>query len=126
MMFNVFLVAVGGAFGSVLRYLVGLLTIRWFGPSFPWGTFAVNVVGSFAIGLLSEMIARRFNASMEVRVFLVTGILGGFTTFSSFSLDTMVLLERGAIAATVGYVLATLCLSFLAILAGLALGRTML
>ena len=125
-MFNVFLVAVGGAFGSVLRYLVGLLTIRWFGPSFPWGTFAVNVVGSFAIGLLSEMIARRFNASMEVRVFLVTGILGGFTTFSSFSLDTMVLLERGAIAATVGYVLATLCLSFLAILAGLALGRTML
>jgi CrcB protein len=125
-MFNVFLVAVGGAFGSVLRYLVGVLTVRWFGASFPWGTFAVNVVGSFLIGLLSEMIARRFNASMELRVFLVTGILGGFTTFSSFSLDTMVLLERGAVTATVGYVLATLCLSFLAILAGLALGRAML
>lgn len=126
MIFSVFLVAVGGALGSILRYLVGFLTLRWFGPNFPWGTLAVNVLGSFAIGLLSEMIARRFNASMELRVFLVTGILGGFTTFSSFSLDTMFLLERGAIASMVGYVLATLCLSFLAILAGLALGRAML
>jgi CrcB protein len=125
-MINVLLVALGGAFGSVLRYLVGVWTVRMFGVSFPWGTLTVNVVGSFAIGLLAELIARRFNASMELRMLLVTGVLGGFTTFSSFSLDTMVLMERGAMAATAGYVLATLCLSFASVFAGLALGRTML
>ncbi|RWX78340.1 fluoride efflux transporter CrcB [Neorhizobium lilium] len=124
-MFNILLVAIGGAFGSVLRYLAGVLTLRWFGPAFPWGTLAVNVVGSFAIGLLTEMIARKFNASTELRVLLVAGILGGFTTFSSFSLDTMVLLERGAGAATAAYVLGSLGLSFIAIVAGLALGRAM-
>ncbi len=124
-MLNILLVALGGAFGSVLRYLVGVSTTRLFGPAFPWGTLTVNVVGSFAIGLLTEVIARRFNASTELRVFLVTGILGGFTTFSSFSLDTMVLIERGASGATVAYLAGTLCLSFLAIFAGLALGRAM-
>ncbi len=124
-MTNILLAAVGGALGSVLRYLVGVLTLRWFGPSFPWGTLAVNVVGSFIIGLTVEMIARRFNASMELRVFIVTGIIGGFTTWSSFSLDTMVLFERGAIAAAAAYVIGSLVVSFAAVFAGLALGRAM-
>lgn len=125
-MINVFLVAAGGALGSVLRYLVGLFFTRWLGPAFPWGTLTVNVLGSFAIGFLAEAIARRFDASVELRVFLVTGILGGFTTFSSFSLDTAVLFERGAFAATAGYLAASLGLSLAAVFAGLALGRAML
>ncbi len=124
-MTNILLAALGGAIGSVLRYLVGVFTVRWFGPSFPWGTLAVNVVGSFIIGLTVEMIARRFNASMELRVFIVTGIIGGFTTWSSFSLDTMVLFERGAIAAAAAYVIGSLVVSFAAVFAGLALGRAM-
>jgi CrcB protein len=123
---NVLLVAAGGAMGSVLRYLVGVLSTRWFGPAFPWGTLTVNVVGSFAIGFLAEVIARRFNASVELRFFLVTGILGGFTTFSSFSLDTAVLFERGAFTATATYLAASLGLSLAAVFAGLALGRAML
>lgn len=125
-MINVLLVAIGGAIGSVFRYLVGVWTLRQFGPNFPWGTLTVNVVGSFAIGLLVEMIARRFNASAELRVFVVTGILGGFTTFSSFSLDTFALFERGAMFATAAYVIASIAVSFCAIFAGLALGRAML
>lgn len=124
-MTNILLAAFGGAIGSVLRYLVGVFSVRWFGPGFPWGTFAVNVVGSFIIGLMVEMIARRFNASMELRVFIVTGILGGFTTWSSFSLDTMMLFERGAIAAAAAYVIGSLVVSFAAVFAGLALGRAM-
>jgi CrcB protein len=124
-MTNVVLVAVGGAIGSVFRYLVGVWAVRLFGPSFPWGTFAVNVIGSFFIGLMVEMIARRFNASAEMRVFIVTGIIGGFTTWSSFTLDTMVLLERGAAFAAFAYLAGSLVISFAAIFAGLALGRAM-
>jgi CrcB protein len=125
-MTNILLAALGGAIGSVLRYLVGVFSVRWFGPSFPWGTLAVNIVGSFIIGLSVEMIARRLNASMELRVFIVTGIIGGFTTWSSFSLDTMVLFERGAITAAAAYVIGSLVVSFAAVFAGLALGRAML
>lgn len=125
-MSNILLVAIGGAFGSVLRYLVAVLTGRWFGPAFPWGTLAVNVIGAFAIGLLTETIARRLNASMELRLLLVTGILGGFTTWSSFTLDAIALFERGETVAAASYVIGSLVLSFAAVFAGLALGRAML
>jgi CrcB protein len=125
-MLNVLLVALGGAVGSVCRYLVGVWTLRWFGPSFPWGTLAVNVIGCFAIGLLTEMIARRFDASAELRLLMVTGLIGGFTTFSAFSLDAISLYERGATAAAASYVLASVVVSFGAVVAGLALGRAML
>jgi CrcB protein len=125
-MMNVLLVALGGAVGSVCRYLVGVWTLRWFGSSFPWGTLAVNVIGCFAIGLLTEMIARRFDASAELRLLVVTGLIGGFTTFSAFSLDAISLYERGATAAAASYVLASVVVSFGAVVAGLALGRAML
>jgi CrcB protein len=125
-MLNILLAAMGGAIGSVLRYLVGVFSVRWFGPSFPWGTLTVNVVGSFVIGLMVEVIARRFNASAEMRVFIVTGIIGGFTTWSSFTLDTMVLFGRGATFAAAAYVIGSLVISFAAVFAGLALGRAML
>lgn len=124
-MLNILLVAVGGAIGSVARYLVGLGATRLAGPNFPFGTLTVNIAGAFAIGLLVEMIARRFDASAEMRVFIVTGILGGFTTWSSFTLDTMVLLERGEIGLSALYLLASLLVSFAAVFAGLALGRAL-
>lgn len=124
-MLNILLVAVGGAIGSVARYLVGLCATRLAGPNFPFGTLTVNVAGAFAIGLLVEMIARRFGASAEIRVFIVTGILGGFTTWSSFTLDTMVLFERGEIGLSALYLLASLLVSFAAVFAGLALGRAL-
>jgi CrcB protein len=124
-MTHLFLVAAGGALGSVLRYIVGLWTLRGFGPSFPWGTLAVNVTGSFLIGVLSEAIARKFGASAEMRVFLITGILGGYTTFSAFSLDAITLMEGGEPVTAAIYVGASVLLSAIAVFAGLALMRAM-
>jgi CrcB protein len=125
-MLPILLVALGGALGSVARYLTGILATRLFGPSFPWGTLIVNIVGSFAIGVLVELIARRLNASMEMRLFLVTGVMGGFTTLSSFSLDFATLFERGDLGLAFVYVAATLVISIAAVFAGLALGRALL
>lgn len=124
-MTQILLVAAGGAVGSVLRYLVWLWALRSFGPSFPWGTVTVNVTGSFLIGVFAEVIARKFGASAEMRVFLITGILGGYTTFSAFSLDAINLLERGEPVTALIYVASSVLLSALAVLAGLALMRTM-
>ncbi|UXT48767.1 fluoride efflux transporter CrcB [Agrobacterium tumefaciens] len=124
-MLNIALVATGGAIGSVFRYLVGVWSVRLAGLNFPWGTLAVNVAGSFLIGLLVELVARRLNASMEMRLFLVTGVLGGFTTFSSFSLDAVSLFERGTLGLSAVYVLASLVVSIAAVFAGLALGRSL-
>ena len=123
---HLLLVAIGGAIGSVCRYLVGLWALRQFGPNFPWGTLTVNVTGSFAIGLLAELIIRRFDASPEMRLLLITGVLGGFTTFSAFSLDVLSLLERGDTITGVTYVVASVAISLGAVFGGLALGRAML
>ncbi|MAM13110.1 MAG: fluoride efflux transporter CrcB [Rhizobiaceae bacterium] len=117
------IVAAGGALGSVGRYLVGVLAIRLWGPQFPWGTFVVNVVGSLMIGLLVEAVARALNQSAEMRMFMVTGFLGGFTTFSSFSLDAMTMIERGDVLHAVAYIAASLLLALIAVFAGLAIGR---
>lgn len=122
-MLNVLLVALGGAFGSVLRYLSGIASVRLAGAGFPWGTLFVNVTGSFLIGVLSEVIARRFGASPELRLFLVTGVLGGYTTFSAFSLDAAMLAEQGQFATAALYVALSLVLSGLGVVAGLALMR---
>jgi fluoride exporter len=123
LMTHILLVATGGAFGSVLRYLVGLWTLRSFGPSFPWGTLIVNVTGSFLIGVFAEVIARKLGASAEMRVFLITGILGGYTTFSAFSLDAITLMERGEMITAAIYVGSSVLLSAIAVFAGLALMR---
>ena len=125
-MFNLLLVAVGGAVGSVCRYLVGMATLRAFGPNFPWGTLTVNIVGSLAIGIFVELIARRFDASMELRLLAVTGFLGGFTTFSAFSLDVISLFERGAVVQAGVYVASSILFSLIAVFAGLALVRSII
>ena len=124
-MFHILLVAIGGATGSVARYLTGIAMTRLLGVGFPWGTITVNIVGSFIIGLLTELVARKFSAPMEMRLLLVVGFLGGFTTFSSFSLDTMALVERGPVWIAFSYVLASVVLSLTAAFGGLALGRSL-
>ena len=120
---HILLVALGGAIGASLRHLIGVATLRIFGPGFPWGTITVNVVGSFVMGVIVELIARKFSASLEWRLFLMTGMLGGFTTFSSFSLDAAFLWERGQSVVAVGYVMSSVVLSIAALFAGLALAR---
>jgi CrcB protein len=122
-MTQVLLVAFGGAIGSVLRYFVGQWALRVMGPGFPWGTLTVNVVGCFVIGVFAEMIARRFGASADLRLLLITGFLGGFTTFSAFSLDAISLFERGDLASGAVYMMASVGLSMLAVFAGLAITR---
>lgn len=123
---HILLVAAGGALGSVARYLTGLATLRWFGPGYPWGTLAVNIVGGLAIGVFAELIARRFDGSPELRMFIITGILGGFTTFSAFSLEVTAMAERGDYMAAIGYVLISVIISVAAVFAGLALVRGLL
>ncbi|KZS52139.1 fluoride efflux transporter CrcB [Rhizobium anhuiense] len=124
-MIQALLVAVGGAIGSLLRYYVGQWALRLMGPGFPWGTLAVNVVGCFVIGVFAELIARKFNASVELRLLLITGFLGGFTTFSAFSLDAISLFERGEAVAGGIYIVASVGLSMAAVIAGLAVMRAL-
>jgi CrcB protein len=121
---NLLLVAVGGAFGASLRYLVSELTLRLFGPLFPWGTLTVNLVGSLAMGLFIGWLVREEGGDlMGLRYLVATGFLGGFTTFSAFSLDVAVMWERGDFTAALSYVLASVVLSIAAVFLGLHLVR---
>lgn len=122
----VLMAAMGGAIGAAGRYLVGIGAIRLLGAGFPWGTLIVNVIGSLIMGLFIEAIALRYSISNEMRTFLATGILGGFTTFSAFSLDFAVLVERKAHGLAALYLGASVTLSILALFAGLALARAVL
>lgn len=114
-------VAVGGAIGSSLRYLVNVSAMRLFGPAFPWATLTVNVMGSFLMGALVVWFANR--DLMRLAPFLMTGVLGGFTTFSAFSLDTVTLWQRGEATTAMIYVAASIILSLAALLAGMATVR---
>ena len=122
-MFHLILVAAGGAIGAALRHLVNLGVLRLAGPALPWGTVAINVAGSFAMGVFVALMARKAGDGEPVRLFVATGILGGFTTFSAFSLDIATLLERGASFIAAGYAAASVLGSIAAIFAGLALVR---
>lgn len=116
-------VAAGGAAGSVARFAVTSLMGRWLGTGFPWGTLAVNVAGSLAIGILAGLAAHRWSMSLETRALLFTGLLGGFTTFSTFSLDIVSLFERGAWANAVLYGTSSVILGILGLVAGLYMVR---
>lgn len=121
------LVALGGAVGATARYAVALLTLRRFDPSFPFGTLTVNVVGGLAMGVLVGWLAGRAGDSAERwRLLLGVGVLGGFTTFSAFSLETALMLERRAWTEAFGYALASVVLSIAALFAGLWLARKVL
>lgn len=116
-------VAAGGALGAVGRYLVMVLVGHWLGTGFPFGTITVNVVGSFALGVLIELMALVWSPAPELRAFLVLGVLGAFTTFSTFSMDTILLTERGAALQAALYVGASVVLSILGLFAGMRLCR---
>jgi CrcB protein len=124
---NVGLVFLGGGIGSALRYGVGYAAVAIVGPGFPAGTLAVNVSGCVAIGVLVEWLALRDpGIDMSVKLFLTTGLLGGFTTFSAFALDTAALWLRGESVVTVLYVVASVALSIAGLFAGMALARVAL
>lgn len=118
-------VAAGGAIGSVGRYLAVAAIGRLAGTDFPWGTLAVNVLGGLAIGIVAEFLAQRWQGGPELRAFLVVGVLGGFTTFSAFSLEMVALLERGAWGAAIAYALCSVGLSLLGTFAGIAAFRAL-
>jgi CrcB protein len=122
-MYHLILVAVGGGIGASIRHLVNLASLRLFGPNFPWGTMIINIAGSLAMGVFVELLARRFQGSNELRLFVATGILGGFTTFSAFSLDFAVLWERGALGQATAYAAGSVLVSLVALFAGLWLVR---
>ncbi len=114
-------VALGGALGSVGRYGLQLASLRVMGPAFPVGTLALNVLGCFVMGLLFVWLTER--GLMRFAPFLITGILGGFTTFSAFSLDALLLWEKGQVGWAAGYVLASVLLSLAAVGLGVWLMR---
>jgi fluoride exporter len=122
-MYNLLIVAFGGAIGAGLRYLANLSAVRLFGAGFPWGTLGINITGSFFMGLYIEILSRRFGGSQELRLFVTTGVLGGFTTFSAFSLDFANLFERGQIIAAVGYAIGSVVFSLIAVFTGLWVAR---
>lgn len=116
-------VALGGALGSLGRYGFGVLALRWLGTGFPWGTLGVNVIGGFVMGVIVELSALKLNLDPAMRAFLTVGILGGFTTFSAFSLDAALMIEKHQNLAAAIYILSSMCLSIGALFAGLKLVR---
>ena len=118
------IVFAGAGIGGALRHGVNVGAVKLFGYGFPFGTLIVNVIGSFLIGLLAGYFAFRPGFSQDVRLFLTTGILGGFTTFSAFSLDAALLIERNAYALAAAYLLGSVTASLVALFLGLALFRS--
>lgn len=116
-------IAAGGALGSVTRYLSGAAVHLWLPRTFPWGTLAVNVLGCAALGVLWVWLAGRGPAGESLRALLIIGLLGGFTTFSSFSLETLLLFEQHSWLRAGGYVLASVALCLAGCWAGVQLAR---
>ena len=117
------LVFFGGGLGASLRHLINLTCARILGTGFPWGTFIINISGSTVMGLIAGYLAFKGEASQPWRLFLMTGVLGGYTTFSAYSLDAALLYERGELASAALYVVGSVVLSIAGLFAGLALVR---
>jgi CrcB protein len=120
---NYLLVFVGGGLGASLRHAVNMLCARCIGTGFPYGTFIINITGSTVMGLIAGYLAFKGEASQHWRLFLMTGVLGGYTTFSAFSLDAVLLYERGEIGLALFYVIGSVVYSIAGLFAGLALMR---
>jgi CrcB protein len=118
------IVFIGGGLGAALRHGVNLASLRWLGAAFPYATLFENVTGSLVMGLLAGYFAFKGDASQSWRLFLTTGILGGYTTFSAFSLDAALLYERGELGLAAVYVLASVLLSIAGLFAGFWIVRT--
>ena len=117
------IVFLGGGIGAALRHGINILAARTLGTGFPHGTLIINVTGSLIMGLVAAWFAFKGDASQHWRLFLMTGILGGYTTFSAFSLDAALLYERGELGLAAAYVLGSVVLSIAGLFAGLALVR---
>ena len=113
------LVGLGGAIGAMARHGVNMASLKLIGPDFPYGTLTVNILGSLLIGILAGCFAHFSHWTQEMRLLLVVGVLGGFTTFSSFSLDTILLFEKGAMLQAIIYITSSFALSLAATLGGL-------
>jgi len=126
-MMNVLIVFLGAGLGGALRHLVNCACLRLCGPDFPYGIMLINSLGSFLMGLLAGYLAFQASEgwSQSVRLFLATGVLGGFTTFSTFSLDAVLLWERGEILLSSVYVLGSVVLGIAGLIAGLSLMRAL-
>jgi fluoride exporter len=120
---NFLLVFIGGGLGSSLRHTVNIVSSRTLGTAFPYHTFIINITGSTVMGLIAGYLASKGDAAQSWRLFLMTGILGGYTTFSAFSLDAALLYERGETGLALLYVLGSVVLSIAGLFAGLALVR---
>jgi CrcB protein len=118
-------VAAGGALGSVARYLVGVGSGKLFGTDFPWGTLIINVTGSFLIGAFVGLFALKWDLPQVMRLFLTVGICGGYTTFSTFSLDSFYLMQRGEVLAAGAYMVGSVVLSVGALIAAMQLVRAL-
>jgi fluoride exporter len=116
-------VFVGGGIGAFGRYVVGLMAAANFGAGFPWGTLGVNILGSFLIGLLAQVLPPMDSGGSMARLFLITGVLGGFTTFSAFSLESLQLMQRGEAGLALAYILASVFVSIGAAALGWSAGR---
>ncbi|MCL2430209.1 MAG: fluoride efflux transporter CrcB [Alphaproteobacteria bacterium] len=116
-------IAIGSALGGMARHWCTMAATAWFGASFPWGTLFINIFGSFVIGLFFALTGPegRFDVSLNARLFVMTGICGGYTTFSAFSLQTLTLFQEGAILRGGGYIVASVVLCLLGVWAGYAL-----
>ncbi len=125
-MTNLLWVAAGGAIGASLRHLANIAGLRVMGTAFPWGTLFVNIFGSLLMGFFIAWLTKRTGTSPEVRLFVATGILGGFTTFSAFSLDVANMFERGAMGTAFTYILTSVVISLAAVFIGLWFGRSFL
>lgn len=119
-------VGAGGALGSIARYAFVTQAARMFGPAFPWGTLGVNILGSLLMGMCAGLFSARVTAPSELQAFLAIGILGGFTTFSAFSMDLLTLIERGHVSQAAVYALGSVGLSVAAVVLGLSLIRRLL
>jgi CrcB protein len=117
------IVFLGGGIGAASRHGINLLAARMLGTGFPYGTILINVAGSLAMGVIAEFFALKGGLPQHWRLFLTTGILGGFTTFSAFSLEAALLYERGELIGAAIYVVASVVLAILALFAGLAIVR---
>ena len=120
---NYFLVFIGGGLGASLRHAINVGCARACGINFPYGTFVINITGSLVMGIIAGYLALKGDASQPWRLFIMTGILGGYTTFSAFSLDAVTLYQRGEMGLALFYVLGSVILSIAGLFAGLALVR---
>ncbi len=119
-------VAVGGSLGAVSRYWVSTTTYQWLGQQFPYGTLGVNLLGSLAMGFLSVLLVHRLQVSEEIRIGLLAGFLGSFTTFSTFAMDTLHLAANDAVVKALVYILASVILCILGAWAGLVAAKQMI